>query len=302
MKRALIATLFNEADNVSRWWKCVAQQTVLPDEIAVVDGGSTDGTWEKLQELARQSPVQVRLKQQRCNIAAGRNLAIAMTGAEIIAATDAGSFPARNWFDEITRPLLEDDGLDVTGGLNIANDENDFQKFLAQFESREESGTGSGQVHPSSRNTAFRRQAWADAGGYPEWLTLAAEDALFTHELNRIGKMFFYNPKAVVHWSVRDSAEAYFKLFHRNAYGAAEAQLDAPYFFRRGVITFFPPLLLLSRHRFRHLLFRYRKNAASTCGWLAGYFKGRRPPPGWKRVDGILLSPEAQQFLRKEKK
>ena len=302
MKRALIATLFNEADNVSRWWKCVAQQTVLPDEIAVVDGGSTDGTWEKLQELARQSPVQVRLKQQRCNIAAGRNLAIAMTGAEIIAATDAGSFPARNWFDEITRPLLEDDGLDVTGGLNIADDENDFQKFLAQFEPREESGTGSGQVHPSSRNTAFRRQAWADVGGYPEWLTLAAEDALFTHELNRIGKKFFYNSKAVVHWSVRDSAEAYFKLFHRNAYGAAEAQLDAPYFFRRGVITFFPPLLLLSRHRFRHLLFRYRKNAASTCGWLAGYFKGRRPPPGWKRVDGILLSPEAQQFLRKEKK
>lgn len=53
VKRVLIATLFNEVDNVSRWWDCLMQQTVLLDEIAIVDGGSKDGTWEKLQELAR---------------------------------------------------------------------------------------------------------------------------------------------------------------------------------------------------------------------------------------------------------
>ena len=97
MKTALIATLFNEGDNVSRWWNSLQQQTALPDEIAIVDGGSTDGTWEKLQALARQSPVPVKLKQQRCNIAGGRNLAIEMTAAEIIAANDAGIRAERRW-------------------------------------------------------------------------------------------------------------------------------------------------------------------------------------------------------------
>src|SRR5665213_2699017 len=125
MKRALIATVYNEADNVVRWWDCLRAQTVQPDEIAIVDGGSRDGTWEKLSELARQSTVPVRLEQRRCNIAEGRNRAIELTGADIIAATDAGSFPEPAWFAEITRPLLENPHLDGTGGLNMVSDSND---------------------------------------------------------------------------------------------------------------------------------------------------------------------------------
>lgn len=54
MKRAIIATVFNETGNIVRWWDCIMRQAVKPDEIVVVDGGSTDGTWEKLHELARQ--------------------------------------------------------------------------------------------------------------------------------------------------------------------------------------------------------------------------------------------------------
>ena len=302
MKRALIATLYNEADNVSRWWDCLRRQTVWPDEIVIVDGGSTDGTWEKLSELARQAPVPVKLEQRRCNIAAGRNRAIQLTDAEIIAATDAGSFPEPDWFHEITRLLLEDAAVDCAGGMNIAGDENAFQNYLAQFEPRSGPIRDGEPVNPSSRNTAFRRSAWADVGGYPEWLTLAAEDALFTAELHLAGKKIFYNPKAVVYWEVRDSEEAYLNLLYRNAYGSGEARLDPPYFLRRGLITFFPPLLLLSRHRFRHLKFRYLKNAASTRGWLAGYFMGKKPPAGWKWVQGIYLSPEAQATLAKMKK
>ena len=301
MKRALIATLLNEADNVSRWWGCLLRQTVVPDEIVIVDGGSEDGTWKKLQTLATASRVPVKLEQRRCNIAAGRNRAIALTDAEIIAATDAGSFPEAEWFQEITQPLLEDASVDCVGGLNLGGEDNAFQKYLAQFEPRSDLEadqiSGSKEVRPSSRNTAFRRSAWAAVGGYPEWLTLAAEDALFTQELTLIGKKIIRNPKAVVHWSVRDSADAYLKLLRRNAYGSGEARLDLPYFFQRGLITFFPPLLLLSRHRFWELKFRYRKNAASTCGWLAGYFNGKKPPAGWQRVRGVLLSPEAQNYL-----
>ena len=293
MKRALIATLFNEADNVSRWWDCLMQQTVLPDEIVVVDGGSTDGTWEKLRALADVSRVPVKLAQHRCNIAEGRNHAIGLTDAGIIAATDAGSFPEHNWFAEITQPLIKNPNLDFVGGLNIAETGNPFQIFLSQFEPLQERCIIDEELNPSSRNTAFRRAAWQAVGGYPEWLTLAGEDALFTQQLNKIGQKGFYNAAAIVHWSVRDTMAAYFKLLHRNAYGAAEAQLYWPYFRQRLIITFFPPLLLLSRHRFHYLKFRYLKNYSSASGWLAGWLKGRKPPTGWIRVEGILLSPQA---------
>ena len=302
MKVALIATVFNEAGNLSRWWDCLQAQTVAPDELVVVDGGSRDGTWTQLQTLAATSRFPVKLEQRPCNIAGGRNRAIALTDAEIIAATDAGSFPERAWFGEITQPLVADKTLDVTGGLNVSNDVTEFQKFLTLFEPREESGIAQGELNPSSRNTAFRRQAWADVGGYPEWLTLAGEDALFTQELHQIGKKFFYNPRAIVHWMVRETEAAYLKLLYRNGYGAAEAQLYAPYFRRRGVIALCPPLLLLSKHRFRHLKFRYLKNYCSARGWLDGKLRGHRPPPDWQRVGGILLSPEGQNFLRKNRR
>ncbi len=294
MKRALIATLFNEADNVSRWWDCLMHQTVLPDEIALVDGGSTDGTWEKLQELARKSPTPVRLGRERCNIARGRNLAIQLTDAEIIAASDAGSFPQKNWFAEITRPLLADSKIDVVGGHNVTLFENTFQKSVEPLEEPAVEPMSSQQVYPSSRNTAFRRQAWLDVGGYPEWLTLTAEDALFNYELHLAGKKFAYNGGAVVHWPMRESAAAYLKMLGSYGYGAAEAGLYGPNYRRRLATVIFPPLLLLSRHRFNYFGFRWRKNAAASRGWLTGLFKGHRAPKNWQRVDGVFLSPEAQ--------
>jgi len=301
IKRALIATVYNEADNLSRWWECLMQQTVLPDEIVIVDGGSKDGTWEFLQKLAAQSRVAVKLDQRRCNIAEGRNRAISLTDAEIIAATDAGSFPEPEWFGEITRPLLEDQTLDVTGGLNTSDAATGFKQFLAQFEARQETGVSQHEINPSSRNTAYRRQTWADVGGYPEWLTLAGEDLLFTQQLNRVGKKIFYNPRAVVHWSVRETEAEYFKLLYRNGYGASEAQSCWSDFRRRIILSLCPPLLLLSRHRFRHLRFRYLRNFYSAYGWVAGKLIGHRPPPGWQRFAGVLLSPETRKYLLNHK-
>ena len=299
MKRALISTLFNEADSVTEWWNCLMRQSVSPDEIAVVDGGSTDGTWETLLKLrdAAAQRISVRLERKKCNIAEGRNTAIRLTDADIIAVNDASSYPEPDWFDEITRPLLADGKLDVVGGRSVPVVQNDFQKFLQQIEPESPEPATPGEVHSSSRNIAFRRQAWADVGGYPEWLTLTAEDALFNYGLHKIGKRFAYNPRARVQWPIRENLEAYCRMLYSYGYGAAEARLYTSYFLRCGLIAAFPPLLFLSRHRFAHLGFRYRKNLSSARGWLAGRLKGHCPPPEWKRVDGVLLSSEAQKHL-----
>lgn len=298
MKTALISTLYNESGNLARWWQSILAQTIRPDEIVIVDGGSKDGTWEQLQELARSSPVRVRLHQQRCNIAEGRNIAIRMSEAEIIASTDAGSFPESNWFEQIIKPLLANSEVDVVGGRSVELVENEFQRMaVALIPPASEPGHPR-EVYPSSRNIAFRRAAWAAVGGYPEWLTLTAEDALFNYQLHAVGLRFVYNRDAVVAWPMRETAQGYFKMLRGYGYGAAEARLYGRNFVFSTVVTLLPPLLLFSRNRWRAFGFRYQKYLNSTRGWFAGRFGGHRPPRGWRRVEGVLLSPEAQHFLQ----
>jgi glycosyltransferase involved in cell wall biosynthesis len=296
MKRALIATLYNEADNVLQWWDALMRQAVMPDEIAIVDGGSKDGTWEKLQELAEKCPVPVKLEQRRCNIAGGRNRAIELTDADIIAATDAGSFPEREWFGEVTRPLVEDAKVDAVGGKSVVSVENDLQRLIQSFEAKIDRPVD-GVLLCSSRNAAYRRQAWADVGGYPEWLTLTGEDALFTFEMHKIGKIFRHNPNAVVRWAARENERAYFKMLYSYGVGAAEARLFPKSYVVHFAVTLFPPLLLFSERRLANLRFRYLRNLSFARGWLAGRFFGHTAPAGWRRVDGIYMSPEAQQHL-----
>ena len=297
-KIALISTVFNEAGNILPWATSLRAQTRQPDEFVIVDGGSTDGTPERLREAFGYGDFPApRVIVEKCNIARGRNLAIRDTTADIIAATDAGSFPGKEWLGEITRPLVENPKLDVVGGCSKHLFQNDFQKFLEQFENPPARPAGPADVYPSSRNVAFRRQAWAHVGGYPEWLTLTAEDALFNFQLYKIGKQFHHNPAAIVEWPVRDTAPAYFKMHRSYGYGAAEAQLYTRNYLRNWAVTLFPPLLVLSRHRLRHLKFRYQKNAAGAFGWLAGRMKGNPVPENWRKIDGILLSPEALAHL-----
>jgi glycosyltransferase involved in cell wall biosynthesis len=302
MKRALIATIYNEAGNLECWWRCLCGQTTQPDEMVIVDGGSTDGTWERLQQLASQSAwsASVRLEQWRCNIAAGRNRAIQLTDAAIIATTDAGSFPSADWFDEITKPLMMDKAVDMAGGRSLPlTAGNAFQQFLVEFGYEiAEVAPPPGAVSTSARNSAFRRATWAAVGGYPEWLTLTAEDLLFNLELQQIGIKFVHNPRALVAWEARDSARKYQRMLYGYGYGAAEARLGGVYFLRKWLVTICPPLLLLSKRRFQHLFFRYLKNAASALGWLDGKLRGRHAPPGWRRVNGVLLSPQAQCALK----
>ena len=52
---SLITTVLNEKNNLADWLDGVLSQTVLPEEVIIVDGGSKDGTWEMLLEKSRQN-------------------------------------------------------------------------------------------------------------------------------------------------------------------------------------------------------------------------------------------------------
>ena len=108
MKVSLIATVLNAEEHIGAFLASIAAQTRAPDEIVIVDGGSTDGT---LEALLAADGVTV-LEEPGANIARGRNLAIAACrprgdrrGRRRLRAT------APNWLAALVAPL--EAGADV---------------------------------------------------------------------------------------------------------------------------------------------------------------------------------------------
>jgi glycosyltransferase involved in cell wall biosynthesis len=91
MKVSVIATVLNEGPTIRRLLDSLAAQTRTPDEVIIVDGGSSDDTVSVLQMYGDEGCLPLRvLVEPGANISRGRNVAIAAASAEVIASTDAG--------------------------------------------------------------------------------------------------------------------------------------------------------------------------------------------------------------------
>jgi glycosyltransferase involved in cell wall biosynthesis len=227
MRVSVCTTLYNEKGNVRQFLDSLLTQTLTPDEIVIVDGGSTDGTTGILQEVAGSTPVIRLIVDPACNIkhlpspvARGRNIAIQEAHGEIIAVTDAGCKVDPRWLEEIVRPLLHDDSIDVVGGWYEPWVETPFERCAATVSfTTTKTQIARGQF-PSSRSIAFRKNLWERVGGYPE-VVLTAEDSLFNAKWKESGAGFAFAERAIVYWKPRGSFRPLCRQFYRYSVGDA---------------------------------------------------------------------------------
>lgn len=203
---SIVATVRNEKETIAEFVESLLKQTYRPDEIIIVDGASTDGTLETLQEYAKRGSI--TLISQDCNIAQGRNLGIVAVKTMYVAVTDAGCKVNKDWLREIVGCFVNNPGTDVVAANFQFETSSVFEESIvhATFRCRRDRKDLS-PYHPSSRSVAFTRVAWERAGRYPEWL-YAAEDTLLNVRLRQIGCNFVFCPNAFVQWRPREGWKA----------------------------------------------------------------------------------------------
>jgi len=251
MKISFITTVYNEEDTLVSLLDSLLKQTLLPDEIIVVDAKSKDGTVPLLTKMAKKfGKIKFQVYSMKGNRSIGRNFAIAKSTGDIIVATDAGCVLNKNWIKNITARFA-DPSTDVAAGFYKPLTRNVFEKCLAAYTCTMEDKVTSDFL-PSSRSIAFRKEVWEKTGGYPEHLD-TCEDLVFARELKRNGFKFKVEKKAFVLWPQRKNIFQAFQQFFLYAQGDGQAsyiRFNTWFLFARyitGLILFFvsKPILVI---------------------------------------------------------
>lgn len=227
MKISWITTVLNEQSTIHRFFDGVTAQTLPPDEIVIVDGGSTDGTYQLLEEWASSvnGPKVVILKQVG-NRSVGRNAAIEHATGEVIVCTDAGTFAERHWVEEITKPF-SDPTVEVVAGYYEAKTDTIFQECLVPYVFVMPDKLRHSTFLPSSRSMAFTKAVWEKAGKFPEKYS-HNEDYVFARTLRNMDAKIVFKKEAIVYWIPRKNFHDSYIMFYRFALGDAEARLYRP--------------------------------------------------------------------------
>jgi glycosyltransferase involved in cell wall biosynthesis len=210
---SLVATVLNENHNLEKWLDGLLQQTRQPDEIVIVDGGSTDGTWELLEKKASEIKI-LKIFKHVGNIAMGRNFAIAQAQGPIIAVTDAGCIYEPSWLGALVHPFASGAEWTATGFGPWLQADDSLKMQLIAAATIPASYEFKKDWLPSSRSVAFKKDVWQKVGGYPEWIPIC-EDIIFDLAIQKLGVPIVYIREPLVFWRPRTTLAAYCKQLYR---------------------------------------------------------------------------------------
>lgn len=284
MKISVVVTVLNEASNIKRLVKALLQQTLLPDEVVIVDGGSLDTTVSRIKNLKfKIKNSRLKFYSFRGNRAVCRNYGIKRARNSIIVVTDAGGYPKRDWLEKITAPFKNFQVKVVSGyyrSLGRTTFEKSITPYFLVMSDRVRLGH---EFLPSSRSVAFRKSVWEKAGGYPEKFS-HNEDLVFADNIKNAGYKFYFEPDAIVYWHPPAALRQAAKQFFRFALGDTESGIKRPkvkYIFLRYAVGVF--LILL---RFYEVFFLF-----SIFYFLYSIFKNFRYV---KEIGGLFWLPVIQ--------
>src|SRR5271154_2419045 len=189
---SVACTVLNEADDIDALVDSLMRQTLPAAEVIVVDGGSTDGTWERLEVARAKYPTLIPIRDESCNlrrspgpIARGRNIGVAAASSAVVACVDAGCAYESDSLANLTAPIVAGTTEYSVGGSYI----DETKATVWDIASAPFFGVKLNPEAPTksctARSMAFRKELWQRVGGFSEDVFLG-EDTAFDAKVRKL--------------------------------------------------------------------------------------------------------------------
>jgi succinoglycan biosynthesis protein ExoA len=248
---SIIVPVYNEAAYIKQCLESILRNEYPRDrfEILVIDGGSTDGTHEIIEQMAKQYPQIIILKNYKRIQSVAMNIGIRNSRGEIIIRMDAHTLYAPDYIHRCVE-LLETTEAANVGGPQRAVGTNYISNAIA-IAITVPFGIGNAYFRYAEREMwvdtvylgAWRKSTLEALGGFnEEWVV--NEDYELNYRLRKAGGRILLSPKIKCWYYVRPSLKALARQYLRYGFWRAKTVVTYPDSLRWRQLA--PPGLVIS--------------------------------------------------------
>jgi len=208
-KVSLIIPIRNESESIEKLIKSIEAQTLLPDEVIIVDGGSIDDTIKIFNTLVGGNERYRLIETENATPGRGRNIGIENARNEWIALTDAGIVLDKDWLKNLVAVVDANPSLEMIYGNFEPLMNSSFEKcaVFTYVQSKKKNAIREKFIASS----LLKKSVWERVGGFPDFR--AAEDLIFMETVAENNIKTGTAPEALLYWQVPPDLLSIFRKF-----------------------------------------------------------------------------------------
>jgi len=204
MKITTYIPCYNSGKTISQCIESLKNQSLKPDEILLINDGSTDKTIE----IAKKHKIKIINHTNNKGIAVTRNTALKVSRNNLVAGIDSDSIADKDWLKNLHQTLKEENAVLVGGNV-----EENIKTFADKWRSihLNQSWGDKKIINPShiaGNNFLCSKKELFKINGYNEKFKTNYEDVNISQRLKDKDFKIVYEPKAKVQHFVKDSTKS----------------------------------------------------------------------------------------------